>query len=274
MTPSSTPGKHEKAGDVFSFEIAAREAGGFHILKDGRKMLLPTGYVFWTPSLAYVNFAKDTLAAGGPEHFKGDRCLLCHECTLFIQFSEGFVAPRSRAFREFGPKFGFAATYDPIHALCAGPEAADQVGRLAPFRQFCADRGVKPPNWSQGFYDEPGEVKDLASALHARCYGEVDPGTTDYFHMLEREYQALSLAQRSVVFAYFKSAGAFCGTPAVLPMLLAKGLCTPQEFAEGYLATLCIIPGVFGDVSQAQYRREVKKVRRDAERALFFVKHH
>jgi hypothetical protein len=64
------------------------------------------------------------------------------------------------------------------------------------------------------------------------------------------------------------------GNPVMLPLLLVKGLVTPQQFAEGFLATLCVIPGLFGDVSQAEYKRELKKVRRDAERALFFINCH
>jgi hypothetical protein len=55
---------------------------------------------------------------------------------------------------------------------------------------------------------------------------------------------------------------------------LVKGLCSPKEFANGFLATLCIIPGVFGDVSARAYKSEAAKIERDAERALFFLKNH
>jgi len=84
----------------------------------------------------------------------------------------------------------------------------------------------------------------------------------------------LSQAQIAVMHTYFNFCGGYEGHPFVLPLLLVKGLCSPKEFAEGFLATLCIIPGVFGDVSPAEYKREYAKIERDAQRALFFLKHH
>jgi hypothetical protein len=60
----------------------------------------------------------------------------------------------------------------------------------------------------------------------------------------------------------------------ILPLLLVKGLCTPKQFAEGFLATLCVIPEVFGDISKKDYNHELKKLTRDAERALLFLKLH
>lgn len=272
--PKKPKAKPKRAGEVFKFEVVPREAGGFGIHVDGNDMLLPRGDVFWTPSRAYALFVLKTLAEGGTEHFKDNRCLLCHACTLFIDFSTGFVSPENKDFRKFHSIFGYCATYDPIHALCAGPEVVDQLAKLGPFRDFCDDRGVTPPNWSQGFFEDSDEVTNLGTVLRARCGGEVEPRILEYFHMLEREFAALSLAQRSVVFTFFTYGGGEMGSPVILPLLLAKGLCTPREFAEGFLATLCVIPGVFGDVSVAHYKRERSKIQRDAERAMFFLQHH
>lgn len=41
-------------------------------------------------------------------------------------------------------------------------------------------------------------------------------------------------------------------TSFVLPLLLVKGLCNPGEFADVFLATLCILPVVFGEISASE----------------------
>ena len=41
-------------------------------------------------------------------------------------------------------------------------------------------------------------------------------------------------------------------TSFVLPLLLVKGLCNPAEFADVFLATLCILPVVFGEISASE----------------------
>jgi hypothetical protein len=264
--------KHQPAGEVFDFEISEQKGGGFTILVDGRKMLLPRGDVFHTPSRAYADFTFKILSKGGVEHFKRNKCLLCHECTLFIDFSSGFVAPESEDLQKFRATFAWCSTYDPIHSLCAGPEIVEQLNRLQPFHEFCADRGIKPPNWAQSPDFGDSRKKSVEEVLRAKR-GKVETDALNYFRCIEREFRALSVAQQAVVNTYFT----FCslmGNPVILPLLLVKGLITPQQFAEGFLATLCVIPGVFGDVSPAEYKRELKKVRRDAERALFFLKCH
>jgi hypothetical protein len=264
---------HQSAGEVFKFEVSEQKGGGFKILVDGKKMLLPRGDVFDTPSRAYADFTLKILSEGGVEHFKRNKCLLCHECTLFIDFSSGVVSPESEDLQKFRANFAWCSTYDPIHALCAGPEIVEQLNRLRPFHEFCADRGIKPPNWGQTPEFGDSSKKSVEDVLRAKR-GKVEADALNYFRCIEREFQALSAAQQAVVYTYFTFCSSVVGSPSILPLLLVKSLITPQEFAEGFLATLCVIPGVFGDVSQAEYKRELKKVRRDAERALFFLKCH
>jgi hypothetical protein len=266
--------KHKTAGEVFKFTISEPETGGFGIRIDSQDMLLPRGDVFHTPSRTYAEFVLKTLSNGGTEHFNGNKCLLCHECTLFIDFSTGFVAPKRKDFLKFQKNIAWCSTYDPINALCAGPEVVDQLARLGPFHDFCADCGIKPPNWGQGFGFGDSEKESLEEVLRVKGDGQIDPAALSYFHCIEKEFQNLSVAQKAVVFTYFTFCSGFNGSPVILPILLVKGLCTPMQFAEGFLATLCMIPGVFGDISKSDYNRELKKITRDAERAQFFLKFH
>jgi hypothetical protein len=264
----------KSAGELHDFEVVARQGGGFGISFDGRDMLLPTSEVFWTPSRAYAEFTMKILADGGEEHFTENRALICHECTLFIGFSSGFVAPENEAIAEFKANPAFYATYDPIHALCAGPEKVDQLERLQPFRTFCDDREIKSPSWPQSGIRRPDDSKDFRDVIKANNANECDIEILRYFETLEREFRMLSQPQIAVMHTYFTYCACHFGQPFVLPLLLVKGLCTPKEFAVGFLATLCIIPGVFGDVSKADYNRDIKRVERDAGRALFFLNHH
>ena len=265
---------HKSAGELHDFKVVARQGGGFGIWFDGRDMLLPTSEVFWTPSRTYAEFAMNILAEGGEEHFNENRTLLCHECMLFIGFSSGIVAPAKKPIAEFKADPAFYATYDPIHALCAGPEKVDQLERLKPFRTFCEDREIKSPSWPQTWIERPDDSTDFRDVIKANSAKEGDPEILHYFETLEREFRMLSRSQIAVVHTYFNFCDSCQGHPFVLPLLLVKGLCTPKEFAEGFLATLCIIPGVFSEVSKAEYNREIKKIGRDAEMALFFLKYH
>ena len=237
-------------------------------------MLLPHGKPFWSPGRAYAEHTVKILSEGGPEHFNKNRTLVCHACTLFIDFSSGIVAPEDEAISAFKQNPGYCAAFDPIHALCAGPEVVDQLARLEPFRNFCADRGIIPPNWPQGGVARPDNTTDIGEIVRANSNGGAVFSTLRYFDTLEREFRQLSGPQIAVMHTYLNFCGGYEGTPFVLPLLLVKGLCTPGEFAEGFLATLCIIPRVFGDVSAAEYKREFAKIKRDAERALFFLKNH
>lgn len=264
---------HQTAADVYKLEISEHETGGFGILVDGKPMLLPRRDVFHTPSRTYAEFVLKTLSEGGPEHFDGSQCLLCHACTLFIDFSTGLVAPDDKHFRKFQKNIAWGSTYDPIHALCAGPEVVDQLARLGPFHDFCADRGITAPNWGQTFDFGNAKKESLEEVLRAKGAGDIDPAALGYFRCIEREFQSLSLAQKAVVYTYFTFASD-SGSAVILPLLLVKGLCTPKQFAEGFLATLCVIPEVFGDISTKDYNRELKKLTRDAERALLFLKCH
>lgn len=264
---------HKTAGELYKLEISEPETGGFGILVDGKPMLLPRGDVFHTPSHTYAEFVLKTLSEGGPEHFDGQKCLLCHACTLFIDFSTGFVAPGDKHFRKFQKNIAWCSTYDPIHGLCAGPEIVDQLARLGPFQEFCTDRGITAPNWGQTFDFGDAKKESLEEVLRAKGHGDIDPAALRYFQCIEREFQSLSLAQKAVVFTYF-TFGSDSGSAVILPMLLVKGLCTPKQFAEGFLATLCVIPEVFGDISKKDYNHELKKLTRDAERALLFLKFH
>lgn len=237
-------------------------------------MLLPTSEVFWTPSRAYAEFTMKILAEGGEEHFTENRALICHGCTLFIGFSSGFVAPENEAIAELKANPAFYATYDPIHALCAGPEIVDQLERLQPFRTFCDDREIESPSWPQTRIERPDDSKDFRDVIKANSAEAGNAEILRYFETLEREFRMLSQPQIAVMHTYFNYCDSYQGLPFVLPLLLVKRLCTPKEFAVGFLATLCIIPGVFSDVSEAEYALEIKKIERDAERALFFLNHH
>jgi hypothetical protein len=150
----------------------------------------------------------------------------------------------------------------------------DQLARLGPFHDFCSDRGIKPPNWGQDFDFGDSEKESLEEVLRAKGHGEIDSDALRYFQCIEREFHSLSVAQKAVVYTYFTFCSHYNGSPVILPMLLVKGLCTPKQFAEAFLATLCMIPGVFGDISKSDYNRELKKITRDAERAQFFLKFH
>ncbi len=262
------------AGELFSFEVFECERGGFGIKMDGSDMLLPHGRPFWSPGRAYAEHTLKILAEGGPEHFRKNRTLVCHACTLFIDFSSGVVAPRAKTISAFRRTAAYYATFDPVHALCAGPEIVDQLARLRPFQSFCDDRGVTPPRWSQGGIARPNQTTDIREIVEANSHEGDVPTTVRYFETIEREMHELSQAQVAVMHTYFSFCDSYQGRPFVLPLLLVKGLCSPKEFAEGFLATLCVIPGVFGDVSSAKYKRELAKIERDAERALFFLKHH
>jgi hypothetical protein len=270
----SQKSKTATAGELRAFEICESQGGGFGITIDGEALLLPYGKPFWSPSRAYAEHTLKIFSEGGPEHFNNNRTLVCHACTLFIDFSSGIVAPEEEAISGFKKNPGYLAALDPIHALCAGPEVVDQLTRLQPFQNFCADRGIIPPNWPQGGVSRPGNTTDIGEIVRANADEWTASSTLRYFEALEREFRRLSGAQISVMHTYMNFCGGYQGAPFVLPLLLVKGLCTPREFAEGFLATLCIIPGVFGDVSAAEYKREFAKIKRDAERALFFLKHH
>jgi len=262
------------AGELYSFELFECKQGGFGIKLDGREMLLRRGKPFWSPGRVYAEQTLKILAEGGPEHFQKNRALVCHACTLFIDFSAGIVAPKAKPLAAFKRSPGYYASLDPIHALCAGPEVVDQLERLEPYLEFCADRGISRPSWSQGGVFHPDNTTDIGKIVQANSHASAVPFNVRYFETLEREFLQLSQPQIAVMHTYFKFCGGFQGHPFVLPLLLVKGLCSPKEFANGFLATLCIIPGVFGDVSARAYKSEAAKIERDAERALFFLKNH
>ena len=265
--------KPKTAGEIHNFQVTETSHGGFGISIDGRELSVPFGKPFWTPSRSYAQWVIDRLSEGGDEHFAENKALLCHECTLFIGFSNGIADPENEHLEEFRSSLAYSATWDPIHALCAGPEVVDQMARLQLFFDYCADRGINPPSWSQGGIHHLEGSHDFRAVVEANS-GRAAPRIIRYFEVLEKDLKSLSLAQLSVVHTYFYFADSYMGRPTVLPMLLVKGLCSPKEFAEGFLAALCVIPEVFGDVSKAQFKRELKRLERDAERALLFLKHH
>jgi len=269
----AAPEKPKTAGELHVFQVTEPSDGGFGISIDGKKLLVPFGKPFWTPSRSYAQWIIDRLAEGGDEHFDKNKALLCHACTLFIGFSNGIADSENEYLVKFRNSLAYSATRDPIHSLCAGPEIVDQIARLQPFFDYCTDRGVKSPSWSQGDFSL-FEGTDIREIVKAKSYGNENERDLRYFMALEKDLKSLSPAQLSVVHTYYYFGDSYMGRPTVLPMLLVKGLCSPNEFAEGFLATLCVIPEVFSDVSKAQYKRELKRLVRDAERALLFLKHH
>lgn len=263
--------KQQTAAELFDLKLVGRDSGGFGILVDGKEMLLPRGQVFTTPSKSYAEFVLKTLGDGGPEHFDGNRTLVCHACTLFIDFSTGFVAPEDESVREFEKNGAYSGEWDPVHNLSSGLELAEQLGRLAPYQEFCADRGIQRYRWVDDFTDTPEVKGDWKGLLKIK---NAPPEAFLYFEVLEREFGTLSLAQRAVMRTYHTYCDSYLGRPFVLPLLLVKGLCSPREFAEGFLASLHAIPGVMGDVSQNQYNQERRKIERDAKRAMLFLQKH
>lgn len=250
------------AGELYSFKIVEPKSGGFGISIDGKDLLTPFRDPFWTPSLTYCQWVIDRLAEGGKEHFSGSQALLCHECTFFIGFSNGIANSSNHDLGIFRSSFISCAARDPIHALCAGPEVVEQMARLAPFYRYCKDRGIRSPSFPQ------------SNSISETFLDKEDSSVQRYFKTLEKDFQSLSLGQLAVVHTYYLYGSSYQGRPTVLPMLLVKGLCSPKEFAEGILASLCIIPGVFEDVSETEFQQLRKRLQRDAEYALFFLGYH
>jgi hypothetical protein len=150
---------------------------------------------------------------------------------------------------------------DPILHRCAGPEVTDQMARWSPVLQFLQDHEQKLPSLPQGI-----SKQDLSEEVGVELS---DFNFTESFVSFVRDqYQSLPVEWRTVVMY-------LCAVhrgPVLFPIALAKGYCTPDEYASGVMAADCTIAGVF-EVKAKEHRKEFINLRDDARTAVEYVRH-
>jgi hypothetical protein len=150
---------------------------------------------------------------------------------------------------------------DPILRRCAGPEVADQMARWSPVLQLLRNHGQKLPSLPQTMRSE--DIKEELGLELSDC------GFTESFVSFVRDqYQSLSAEWRTVVM-YLCSVH---NGQILFPIVLAKGCCTPDEYASGVMAADCTLAGVFG-VKANQHRKEFISLRDYARTAIEYVRH-
>jgi hypothetical protein len=149
---------------------------------------------------------------------------------------------------------------DPILHCCAGPEVTDQMARWSPVFEFLRTHGQKLPSLPQLM-----SGKDL---LEAGAELSDFNFTESFLSFVRDQYQSLSVEWRSVVMHLFS----IHQGPVLLPIVLAKEYCTPDEYASAVMAARCTLAGVFG-VKANQHREEFIGLRDDARTALEYIRH-
>jgi hypothetical protein len=150
---------------------------------------------------------------------------------------------------------------DPILRRCAGPEVSDQMARWSPVLEFLREHGQKLPSLPQGMSRE--DIKEEVG-LKLNDFGF----TESFVSFIRDQYQSLSGEWRTVVMYL----SAVHHGPVLLPIVLAKALCTPDEYASGVMAADCTLAGVFG-VKANQHRKEFISLRDYARTAIEYVRH-
>ena len=197
------------------------------------------------------------------EEFKGHGSIEIDEDTCYLEPNEicAFKLLETQKLSiesedcEFVKNFKDCIACDNIIRRCAGREVLDQLARWGPAIKFLGENQITLPDHPQ-VPIESSDANDVFTTKEDK----------EFVEFVSMQFDQLSNAQKSVVFALFN----IYKYPVVFPILLAKGICTTSEFANGVMASECMLNS-FGDIEDEDHSVIYKDLRGDAQISLNFI---
>ena len=138
----------------------------------------------------------------------------------------------------------------------AGPEQVEQYARWGPIQTWLG--GQIDVLRNHAFQQAHGETEDTDAIAAA----------TKQLSLLEKMYHAFKPEQRVVAM----NLHAIHENAVLFPLALAAGKCDATEYALGMMASLGVLSGVFGDVTNKAHVHTFKGLRDDAFIALEYLR--
>jgi hypothetical protein len=147
---------------------------------------------------------------------------------------------------------------DPLFHRSAGPEQVDQLAGWWFVREFLAAAGC----------DLPGVPPSAASAWDEELGSALQKEHAILRQAVSDELRSLHPSARAVILSLCTAHNA----GVLLPLMLATGRCTPEEYADGLLLAHGTYPWTF-DPDWPSYRRSFPAIVTDASSATSYLKH-
>jgi len=149
---------------------------------------------------------------------------------------------------------------DPVLCSCAGPEKEEQFIKWRQLLYHLELNGFEHPNLPQLLdYDK---IEEWISSKKEK-YKEGLNKVIDYFFS---EFILLNNTQKTVAYQSWNHTGSI-----VYGILLASLDCGAYEYSAAILASHCIIPNVFSDVSRSDYKEPFDQLKKDSNTYIEFI---
>lgn len=149
---------------------------------------------------------------------------------------------------------------DPVLCPCAGPERRDQFIKWRQLLYYFELNDFEHPNFPQLLEYE--KIEEWVSSRD-KNYQEGLNRVIDYFFS---EFLLLNNPQKTVAYHSWKLTGSI-----VYGILLASFDCGPYEYSAAILASHCIIPNVFSDVTRNDYKEPFYQLKIDSSTYVEFI---
>ena len=150
---------------------------------------------------------------------------------------------------------------DPVLRSCAGPERIGQYEKWEDLFRFLETNNLEYPDFVQSANFE--RLEEWIGSL-GEPYGHSINLFIAYF---TEEFNKLSLPQKTVAINSASVHNTF-----IYGYLLATQETTVQNYSEAVLAGMCIIPHVFGDVTEKDYKQALVSISKDVKILASFLK--
>jgi len=161
-------------------------------------------------------------------------------------------------------KFADCLGQDATLFRCAGPEQMEQIARWLPLFDYLDELKLNLPSLSGPFMDDPTYYSTREEYEEAKQLATPAP---EFVEAIEGEYQKLSPAQKAVVLMFFAGHDGM----VLFPMLVALGLCSPNDYASAVVASHLSIAGVTSEVGSEDHASMFKGLKDDARTAIEFL---
>jgi hypothetical protein len=157
---------------------------------------------------------------------------------------------------DFVQNFRDYIAIDNIIRRCAGREVVDQLRRWEPVTKWLEENDIPLPSHPQVVIDSLKEKDVFTTSSDIK-----------FVDFISEQFNQLSNSRKAVVLFFSQGHNA-----VVFPIVLAQFLCTPVEYANGVMASECLLAFSFGDMTPEEHAEISRNYREDAQTAERFIR--
>ncbi|MDG4945736.1 hypothetical protein NMK71_04860 [Weeksellaceae bacterium KMM 9713] len=175
------------------------------------------------------------------------------DLSLYVLINTQLDFIESGKFNVDKTRFRNVLLNDPTLKASAGPERIHQFAKWRKLFEYLEIINFDYPDIIQAFEIE--EVEDWIASKGKNYSNSIN----EFVDLFYREFQILNSVQKSAVLNLMNIHGS-----VIYSIFLATKKCSVMEYAVAILASHCIIPNVFLDVSKEEYKESLLDLKQDA----------